>query len=94
VIVWLWDAHGPDCSASGVSDDKKRARQAARESLRRTGAEVALVEQAYIALELGTLAFGYQRTGTGWTGRRNQRGAVRWQPLRQARERTAASVRR
>jgi hypothetical protein len=65
VIVWVWDAHGPDRSAAGVTDDEKRARKLGRESLLSTDANEVLVEQAYLELGIKTLNYGYARTGDG-----------------------------
>jgi hypothetical protein len=93
MIVWVWDARGPDRSAGGVADDEKHARRLARESLIRTGASEVLVEQALTALDSATLIYGYARTGQGWRGHRTPRGRVTWRRFTAAdtvRERTAA----
>jgi hypothetical protein len=34
VILWLWDAHGPDRAGRGVTDDEARALEAAEACLR------------------------------------------------------------
>jgi CheY-like chemotaxis protein len=65
MTVWLYDAHGPERHVCGVTDDEKRARRLARESLSRAGADTALVEQALTALDAVTLIYGYVRTGEG-----------------------------
>jgi hypothetical protein len=97
VIVWVWDARGPDRSSAGVTGgDEKRARRLARESLIRTGASEVLVEQALTALDAATLIYGYQRTGYGWRGHRTPAGHVSWRRFTTAgdtvRERTAAGA--
>jgi len=93
MIVWVWDARGPDRGAGGVADDEKRARKLARASLLATGARDVLVEQALTALDATTLIYGYARTGQGWRGHRTPRGRVTWRRLTAAdtaRERTTA----
>lgn len=81
MTVWLYDAPGPERRECGVTDDEKRARRLARESLLSTGASTALVEQAYSALELGTLLYCYRRTGQGWRVWRTPRGRIAWKRL-------------
>lgn len=78
MTVWVWDAHGPDRSEGGVTDNDKRARKMAAQSLHSTGASEVLVEQATLALGIRTLNYGYQRTGQGWRGRPAPRGRVAW----------------
>jgi hypothetical protein len=92
VIVWVWDAHGPDRSAGGVSDDEKRARKLARESLLSTGASDVLVEAAFTELGIKTLSYGYVRTGQGWLGHRTAGGVLpgAFTASGTVRERTAA----
>jgi hypothetical protein len=84
MIVWVWDAQGPDRSAGGVviDDDVKRARKLARESLLSTGASEVFVEQASVELGIKTLNYGYARTGQGWHGRRTPSGRVAWRRFR------------
>lgn len=78
MIVWVWDAHGPD-SGAGVTDaDEKRARKLARQSLLSTGASDVLVEQASVELGIRTLNYCYVRTGHGWRGHRTPAGRVTW----------------
>jgi hypothetical protein len=81
MIVWVWDAQGPDRGEVGVSDNEKRARKRAKESLLCTGASEVLVEQAYLQSGAKTLNYGYARTGHGWRGRRTPRGRVIWRKL-------------
>jgi hypothetical protein len=79
VIVWVWDARGPDRAAGGVTDGgEKRARKLARASLLSTGASEVLIEQAYAQLGIKTLNYGYARTGDGWRGHRTSSGRVTW----------------
>lgn len=81
MIVWVWDAHGPDRSAGGVADDEKHARRLARESLLRTGASEVLIEQALTAFDAATLIYGYARTGQQWRGHRTPSGRITWRKL-------------
>jgi hypothetical protein len=81
VTVWLYDARGPERHVCGVTDDEKRARRLARESLNRIEASTALVEQALTALDAVTLIYGYVRTGEGWQARRTPRGRIAWKRL-------------
>jgi len=97
VIVWVWDARGPACGQGGVSDDEKRARRLARESLLSTGASEVLVEQASAELGIRTLNHVYVRTGRGWRGHLTPSGRVTWRrftAVGTVRERTAAGARR
>jgi hypothetical protein len=81
VIVWLWDACG---SGQGVSDNEKRAMDAAEEYMLSGGGQDARVESARTVLDSRTLIRGYERTGTGWQARRGEHGAITWESLRQA----------
>ena len=81
MIVYLWDASGPDRSGRGVSDDQGRARQAAEAVLRSGQAHAARVEAAYAMLGMGMLESGYRRTGQGWQALRGERGGIMWEPL-------------
>ena len=92
MTVWLYDTRGPERHVCGVTDDERRARRLARESLRSVDANTALVEQALTALNAATLIYGYARTGQGWQARRTPRGRVTWKRLPAARPpRRAAS---
>lgn len=79
MLVWLWEADGPG-RFRGVSDDEKAARLAAAECITGGQADTAAVEAASLVLGVSSLVDFYQRTGTGWTGRRSNRG-VCWVPL-------------
>jgi hypothetical protein len=81
MIVWLWDARGPERCVRGVTDDQWRARTMAEESAHSVGASEMLVEQAYADLGTTTLTYGYRRTGWGWHGRRTSGGEVAWDRL-------------
>jgi hypothetical protein len=81
MTVWLYDTCGPERRVCGVTDDEKRARRLARESLRSVEANTALVEQVYAALELKTLLHVYQRTGQGWQARLTPGGRIAWKRL-------------
>jgi hypothetical protein len=80
VIVWLWDACGPERCGRGVTDDKARAIEAAEACLHTGHANVARVEAAQFVLGITTLATGYLRTGEGLRARSGDTG-IRWQPL-------------
>jgi hypothetical protein len=77
VIVWLWDADGPDGSASGVTDDQAAACRAAERGMSVTGAATAVVEAAMHLDGGGWMRSGYRRTGYLWTARRHD-GRVTW----------------
>ena len=79
MIVWLWSASGPG-RITGVTDDNHAARTAAAVCITSGRAESATVEAASLVLGVSSMTDFYQRTGTGWTGRRSERG-VRWTPL-------------
>jgi len=81
VIVWLWDAAGPACRASGVSADIARAREAARACLTAGQATTALVQAAELVDGTDVLDPYYDRFGRRWQARRTRRGAYRWHPL-------------
>ena len=78
-MVWLGEAGGPG-RFRGVSEDENAARLAAAECITSGRAETAAVEAASLVLGVSSLVDFYQRTGTGWTGRRSSRG-VRWTAL-------------
>jgi hypothetical protein len=80
VIVWLWDASGPDRCGRGVTDNKARAVQAAETYMRNWDANVAKVEAASVMLGTETLTSAYLRTGEGLRGRCGDSG-IRWEPL-------------
>jgi hypothetical protein len=80
--VWLWDADGPGCSASGVTADDGTAKDAAKEGMITTGAVTATVEQATHLAGGGWMRSGYFRTGTGWTARRDG-NRIRWTKFHQ-----------
>jgi hypothetical protein len=80
VIVWLWDAPGPDRTGRGITDDGARARHAAEGCIRSGQATAARVERAVTVLGIHTLATGYQRTGDGWSARQHD-GQITWTPL-------------
>lgn len=81
MIVWLWDADGPDSGASGVTGDQAVACRAAENGMTATGALTALVEAAEHLDGGGWLSSGYRRTGRGWTARRLE-GRVMWTEFR------------
>ena len=79
MIVYLWDAHGADQSAAGISGDETRAREAAEACLRSAYATSARVEAALLATSARTLQPCYERTGTAWQARPVD-GGFRWDP--------------
>ena len=77
MIVWLWDADGPDGGASGVTDDQDSACRAAEKGMAATGAVMATVETARHLDGGGWMKSGYRPTGHVWTARRLD-GGVAW----------------
>jgi hypothetical protein len=77
ITVWLWDANGPARSASGVTADDGKAKNAAEQGMNATGALTATVEQATHLAGSGWMHSGYHRTGTGWTATRKGT-RIRW----------------
>jgi hypothetical protein len=77
VIVWLWDADGPDGGASGVTGDQDSACRAAEEAMAATGAAMATVETATHLDGGAWMKSGYRPTGHVWTARRRD-GEVAW----------------
>lgn len=71
MIVWLWDADGPDASASGVTGDHAAACRAAEAGMTAAGAVTATVEVATYLDGGGWMSSGYRRTGHLWTARRH-----------------------
>jgi hypothetical protein len=66
MILYLWDAPGPACTARGVTSSEERARQAAEALLIGGLAVDAVVEKAVLRLGVGSMTYGYQRTGQAW----------------------------
>lgn len=85
VIMYIWTAPGTGTAdfrrATGVSDDQRRAREAAEAALRSGQADTAYVERVYTAVATPALSLCYVRTGTGWQARFGQAGRVEWTPL-------------
>jgi hypothetical protein len=81
VIVWLWDAPGLACCASGVTIDYARAREAARACLAVGQATTALVQAAELVVDPDVLDSCYARFGCRWQARRTTGGGIRWHPL-------------
>jgi hypothetical protein len=80
VVVWLWDAHGPDCARQGITDDRARALQQAEAYVISGTASGARVELAQLVTGFRELTACYRRTGHGWTAQHHD-GAVTWVPL-------------
>ena len=81
MIVWLWDAWGPDRHGRGVSGDRATAQRAAEACLRSGHASGARLEEALAILGTESLTSLYQRTGEGWQARHDTRGGISWEPL-------------
>ena len=83
MIVWLWDAYGPERRVRGVTDGgEEHALRAAEEALRTAAAAEVVIEKAYATLDTTTLENGYQRTGEGRHGRITHAGGpVAWDRL-------------
>ena len=77
MIVWLWDADGPDGSASGVTDGQATACRAAEEGMAVTRAAMATVEVAVHFDGGAWMSSGYRRTGHMWTAR-HRNGQITW----------------
>ena len=75
--VWLWEAG----SRRRVSNQERRAREAAAACLRGGRADVARVERALFVREGGWLTSGYQRTGEGLAGAARANGRISWTRL-------------
>jgi hypothetical protein len=75
VNVWLWDA-GKWC---GVGNSDRAAVAAAEACIASGAAGTARVELARLVLS-PRLEPGYERSGTGWTGRRDG-GRIAWTDL-------------
>lgn len=80
--MYIWTAPGSGTAnfrrATGVSDDRDKARTAAEATLRSGQAGIAYVERVYTATATPTLSFCYVRTGTGWWARIDQAGHIVW----------------
>ena len=80
MIVWIWDAPGPDQAGSGVTDSEATARRSAEAFMRTARAPAARIEKA--TLDIGrSLTAGYQPTGEAWDARFAD-GSVTWRPSR------------
>lgn len=86
--MYIWTASGTPAArfrkASGVSNDQRRARQAAENALRTGRSGTAYVERVYTAVATPTLSLSYVRTGTGWEARLGRAGRVEWKPFTSA----------
>jgi hypothetical protein len=75
VIVRLWAAG----RAEGVTDDCEKTRRTAVSCMRGTGADAAVVEQAYFITGVNSLSAGYERSGAPqWIARRHPSGRISW----------------
>lgn len=72
--VWLWEASGPDYSASGVSGDLHSAQRAAAACMADGQADSALVQEAM----LDSIEGEYRNIGECWRAHRTVSGATRW----------------
>jgi hypothetical protein len=82
--VFPWTATGPHGEASGISEDREKAQQAAEEHLAAGRAVTALVEEAVAEVGApvnGARQSGYRRTGEAWHAVAAGAGdAVSWVP--------------
>ena len=78
MIVWVWDATGPERGACGVAAGEAAARRAALAAMFATGAAAAVVESAAFAGGGGWIADGYRRIGAGWTVSAAPGGGYTW----------------
>jgi hypothetical protein len=81
MMVYLWDAPGPDCHRSGVSSSLGGALETAGEWLVSRRASSARVEVALLGICPQTLEPVYKRTGQAWQARHGNGGRARWEPL-------------
>jgi hypothetical protein len=82
VIVWMWDADGPDRAVGGVTDNEERARRAVEALMLSGQTTAARVEKAHLVTGFGALTSHYQRMGEGWTAHRHRgKVAVTWLPF-------------
>ena len=81
VIVWLWDANGPDRDYAGVTDNLSQALTSAQTLLSDRRASTARIEQAYARMGGLWIHSGYERTGTGQTAAPADNGTVTWTPF-------------
>jgi uncharacterized protein YndB with AHSA1/START domain len=86
--MYIWTAPGAGTAgfrkASGVSNDQRRAREAAENALRTGRSGTAYVERVYTAIATPALSLSYVRTGTGWEARLGRAGRVEWKPFTSA----------
>lgn len=85
MIVWLWDADGPDTRLIGVCGIKEDA-TAQCERLLLAGTVT------FAAVELATLRFGgvattcYELSGFGWSASRDSSGNINWVSFEETRD--------
>ena len=78
MIVWFWDAPGPDTSACGISRDPDDAMQAASAHLATGAAASATVQAAALVSNLDATNPRYARFGSTWQATRTSNGEIRW----------------
>ena len=91
MIVWLWDAIGPEVSQRGVTDDEEKALQAAEALIRSRVVRSVRIEMALAHVGIRTLTPGYERVGQGWTVRRHENGRITRAQFPSSRTRRKAS---
>lgn len=84
MYIWVYDAQDPG-NLSGVCGEERRARKVVSEFLADGKATTATIESASLALGGGRAETCYERTGHGWTARRNKDGRVVWRRLTEKR---------
>jgi hypothetical protein len=78
MVVWTWDADGPDASACGVTDAEASAMRAAEKGMKSTGATTATVKAMTHLGGGGWMLDGYQPTGVYWIAIGGAGGSVTW----------------
>lgn len=73
MILWLWDTR----NRCGVSDNERRAREAAAEALISDDADVARLERVVTVLGIQALVSAYERTGERWWASHRD-GRITW----------------
>lgn len=80
MVIWLWDAHGPDCAWQGVTHEHASALKQAEACITSGAASGARVELARLVTSFQALTSEYIRSGLGWTAQHRE-GVVTWVPL-------------
>lgn len=79
--LWVWDATNPG-SIGGVCGEETRAREVVSKFLAGGKVTTATIESVSLVLGSGGFETCYERTGHGWTARRNRNGRIVWRRLK------------